>query len=204
MIGIVDYGSGNVHAIANIYNHLSLPFIITNKPDELEKASKLILPGVGAFDETMMLLGDSGLKQCLDELVLEKKVPVIGVCVGMQIMAQSSEEGVLPGLGWIKGSIRKIDRETLTHKPYLPHMGWNDIHIKRDNPLLKDIDIQRGFYFLHSYHFAAAGEENVLATTRYGAELACVVNRENVYGVQFHPEKSHTNGLQIFKNFYYL
>lgn len=202
MIGIVDYGSGNVHAIENIYNHLNLPYFISKEPTELAKASRLILPGVGAFDETMKLLVESGLKACLDELVLEKKVPVIGVCVGMQIMAEASEEGVLPGLGWIKGTIRKIDQTQLSHKPYLPHMGWNDIHVKKETPLLADIDNATGFYFLHSYYFSCASDENVLATTEYGSELACVVNRDNVYGVQFHPEKSHLNGLKIFKNFY--
>lgn len=201
MIGIIDYGSGNIYAIANLYKRLNLEYILTNDHNELKKADKLILPGVGAFDETMQMLNNSGLKNLLDELVLVKKVPIMGVCVGMQIMANSSEEGDLEGFGWIKGHVKKIDKNALYSKPHLPHMGWNEIHVKETSPLFNDIDTERGFYFLHSYYFSCKDESDSLATTHYGSHFSCVVNHENVYGVQFHPEKSHSNGIQIFKNF---
>jgi imidazole glycerol-phosphate synthase subunit HisH len=201
MIGIINYGSGNIYAIANLHKRLDIPYLVTNDPTELRKADKLILPGVGAFDETMQMLNRSGLKDLLDELVLEKKTPIIGVCVGMQIMANRSDEGNLPGFGWIKGEVKKIDKTLLSQKPHLPHMGWNEINPKKSTPLLQDINLKRGCYFLHSYYFSCENDADSLATTHYGKDFSCVVNHENVYGVQFHPEKSHSNGIQVFKNF---
>ena len=201
MIGIINYGSGNVHAIANLYKRLDITHFISEDHEELRKASKLILPGVGAFDETMQKLNRSGLKGLLDELILEKNTPVLGVCVGMQIMAESSEEGILPGFGWIKGHVRKIDVSLLHQKPHLPHMGWNSILPTVKSPLLQNIDPEKGFYFLHSFYFEYESAENVIATSLYGKDLACAVQNQNVYGVQFHPEKSHMNGIQLFKNY---
>lgn len=201
MIGIIDYGSGNVFAIANLYKRLDIPYMVSNEHRELRKAEKLILPGVGAFDETMDKLNRSGLTGLLNELVIEKQTPVLGVCVGMQIMADSSEEGTLQGFGWIKGNVRKIDVSLFQHKPHLPHMGWNAIRPKNDSTLLKDIDCEKGFYFLHSYYFDCTAENDVLASSVYGREFACMVQHGNVYGVQFHPEKSHMNGIQLFKNY---
>ena len=201
MIAIINYGSGNIQAIANIYHKLNVPFVITNKIEELKTASKLILPGVGAFDEVMNQLNQSGLRDSLDEMVLGKKTPVIGVCVGMQILANSSEEGIVPGLGWIAGVVKKISVENLHHKPHLPHMGWNVAKPTRQNPLLNGLDIEKGFYFLHSYCFHCNNQDDVLMTTDYGQEVVSAVNHENTYGTQFHPEKSHQNGIQIFKNF---
>jgi imidazole glycerol-phosphate synthase subunit HisH len=201
MIGIINYGSGNIFAIANLYKRLDIPFILTDNHIELRKVDKLILPGVGAFDETMQMFNSSGLKNLLDDLVLVEKKPILGVCVGMQIMGNSSDEGSLEGFGWIKGKIKKIDATLLNHKPYIPHMGWNEIQPKKPSVLFNDIDTARGFYFLHSYYFDCENQENSLASSYYGQEFSCVVNDENVYGVQFHPEKSHSNGIQIFKNF---
>lgn len=201
MIGIINYGSGNIFAIANIYKRLDIPYVLTDNHEELSKADKLILPGVGDFDETMNLLHAKGLKDLLDDLVTVQKRPIIGVCVGMQIMAKTSEEGKVPGFGWIDAHVKKIDKSKLPQKPYLPHMGWNDISPKRDSKLLENINCTTGFYFLHSYFFDCVNEDDTLTTTNYGVDFSSAVNHDNVYGVQFHPEKSHSNGIQIFKNF---
>jgi imidazole glycerol-phosphate synthase subunit HisH len=201
MVGIINYGSGNIYAIANLHKRADIPHFVSNDHKELAKADRLILPGVGAFDETMQLLHDSGLKDLLNELVLGQKKPIMGVCVGMQILSNGSEEGDLEGFGWIKGTVKKIDKTLLNHKTHLPHMGWNEIQTTQESPLLKDIDTDRGFYFLHSYYFSCQNESDTLATAQYGKEFSCAVNHENVYGVQFHPEKSHSNGIQLFKNF---
>lgn len=201
MIAIINYGSGNVQAIANIYHKLNIEHIITSNKKEIEGADKLILPGVGAFDEVMVQLNNSGLREILDTKVLEQKTPVIGICVGMQILAKSSEEGVLEGLGWIDGTVKKIDVNNLTHKPHLPHMGWNVAKPTKSHPITANLEIQKGFYFLHSYYFSCNNPSDVLMTTEYGSTITAAVNRENIYGTQFHPEKSHFNGIQIFKNF---
>jgi imidazole glycerol-phosphate synthase subunit HisH len=201
MIGIINYGSGNVYAIANLHNRASIPHFVSDDVNKLKTADKLILPGVGAFDETMQMLKRNGLKDFLDEQVLVVKKPIIGVCVGMQILGESSEEGSEPGFGWIKGKVNKIDKTHLTQKPYLPHLGWNSIQIENKNDLLEGIDYETGFYYLHSYYFECKDENDIVATSVYGKNFACCINHENVFGVQFHPEKSHSNGIQLFKNY---
>lgn len=201
MIGIVDYGSGNIQAIANIYNRLNVPFQVLKQPDSLKKADHLILPGVGAFDATMRELDDSGLREALDVEVLIKKKPVLGVCVGMQILAESSEEGGLPGLGWIAGKVRKFDVAKLIEKPFLPHMGWNTVEPKTEHFIFNDIDHELGFYFVHSYYFEPSKEENILGTSFYGESFAAAVVDNQIFGMQFHPEKSHSNGVQLLSNF---
>jgi imidazole glycerol-phosphate synthase subunit HisH len=201
MIAIVDYGSGNVAAIADIFKRLKVPHIITRDHAELRAADRYILPGVGAFDTTMRTLREAGLVGVLNDEVKGHGKKIMGVCVGMQILGDSSDEGVLPGLGWIPGHIRRIDASTLPSRPKLPHMGWNSIKIRGSSPLLDTVDVGRGFYFLHSYYFDAASERNVIATMTYGAELPCGVAAGNVFGFQFHPEKSHANGVAVFRNF---
>ena len=201
MITILSYGSGNVKAISNIYKGLNVPVSIAQTVNDLNGATKLVIPGVGAFDQTMDLLGESGMLEELHRLVLDKKVPVLGVCVGMQVMASTSEEGTKRGLGWIDGRVVRMDTSRLSVKPMLPHMGWNTIVPKRDTPLFADIDFDRGFYFLHSYRFDCASEGNLLATTEYGGEVTAAIRHENIYGFQFHPEKSHSNGINLFRNF---
>jgi glutamine amidotransferase len=201
MIGIVDYGSGNIQAIANIYNRLNIAYEIIGNPEFLKGADKLILPGVGAFDATMNQLVNSGLKAALDEEVLAKKKPVMGVCVGMQILAESSEEGVLPGLGWIKGKVKRFDVSKLKEKPFLPHMGWNTVEPKLEHPIFNNLDHDLGFYFVHSYYFETTHSSDILGTTYYGDYFSSAVFNNHIFGMQFHPEKSHSNGIQLLSNF---
>lgn len=201
MITIVNYGSGNIQAIGNIYKRLNIEFTIADTIQALNDATKLILPGVGAFDKTMKQLVDSGMKSSLDFLVLEKKVPVLGICVGMQILANGSEEGDLPGLGWIAGKVKRFDVSKFTHKPHVPHMGWNNVRPAIVHPLFKSMDEQQGFYFLHSYYFECSDSRNILSTTEYGDQFTSAVYDENIFGTQFHPEKSHHNGIQLLKNY---
>lgn len=201
MITIINYGSGNIKAIGNIYDRLNIPYSVANTPDQVKGAEKILLPGVGAFDETISMLDESGFRAVLDHEVLINKVPVLGICVGMQILAKQSEEGILPGLGWIDGQVKKIDKELLQEKPKLPHLGWNSVEVKRNSPLFNGINEEDGFYFLHSYYFECNNEKDILSTSYYGQTFASAVNKNNVYGVQFHPEKSHQNGIQLLKNF---
>ena len=204
MIKVLSYGSGNVKAITNIYKRLNVPCEIASTKEELMSAEKIIVPGVGAFDQTMLLLESSGMLDTLNSMVIDDQTPVLGVCVGMQVMANASQEGERPGLGWIDGDVREFDTSALTHKPKLPHMGWNSISPQKQLPILDGIDIDKGFYFLHSYYFSCTNEENSLTTSCYGIEFTSAVVSDNIYGFQFHPEKSHQNGITIFKNFWEL
>lgn len=201
MIAIIDYGSGNIAAIANIYKKIKVPYVITSDLDELTAADRYILPGVGAFDATMRYLNESGMVSTLGEQVLVHNKKILGICVGMQVLAESSEEGLLPGLGWIRGRVRQIDASLIPTSPKLPHMGWNSVAPKADAPLFAGVDSQQGFYFLHSYYFHVADAADVTANVHYGKELPCAVAHGNVFGMQFHPEKSHANGVAIFRNF---
>lgn len=198
MIAIVNYGLGNIKAFANVYKSLNIPFKIVSCSADFNDVTKIILPGVGAFDQAMEHLQASGMREVLDELVLCRKLPVLGICVGMQIMACSSEEGELPGLGWIDGVVKKFD---IVSSHFLPHMGWNTVNPLQDGPLFEGISDGARFYFLHSYYFQCHNENNILAVTEYGARFACVIRSGNIRGVQFHPEKSHQNGVQLLKNF---
>lgn len=201
MITIINYGSGNINAIGNIYERLKIRFKVANHPDEVNGAEKIILPGVGAFDETISMLDKSGFRRVLDKEVLENKVPVLGICVGMQILADKSEEGVLPGLGWIRGEVKKINKELLIQRPKIPHLGWNSIEVSKNNLLFDGIDPEEGFYFLHSFYFECSADNDILSRTFYGKNFASSVNNNNVFGVQFHPEKSHHNGVRLLQNF---
>ena len=200
MIGIIDYGVGNIKAFANIYKNLNIPFKIVKNISEFENITKLILPGVGSFDHAMISLQNSGMKEKLDELVLEKKIPVIGICVGMQMLAKSSEEGTLNGLGWIDGIVKKFDKSKIKNAP-LPHMGWNNLKIEKKNKIFDNLEENPRYYFLHSYYFECENKEVVIATATYGEKFDCMINHKNIYGIQCHPEKSHHNGMQLLKNF---
>lgn len=201
MIGIINYGLGNVKAFANVYKKLNIPAVIVNRADELAGADKLILPGVGSFDYAMQRLDASGLRSCLDEVVVGKEVPVLGVCVGMQMLCRSSEEGKLPGLGWVAGEVIKFDFSLLSKPLPVPHMGWNGVKPMNDSLLFNGLDNASRFYFLHSYYFKAGRGSDVIATADYGGEFSCALNSGNIYGVQFHPEKSHHWGVRLLENF---
>jgi len=201
MIAIIKYGSGNVGAISNVLKQLKLDHVVTIDKYELQLADKYILPGVGAFDPTMRNLRESGVIDILNEEVIVGNKKILGICVGMQIMGDASDEGTEAGLGWIPGHIRKIDSNKLPSRPKLPHMGWNSILPMTPSPMFNNVDVNLGFYFLHSYFFDAQNQSDIVATVKYGQDIPCCVRRGNVCGMQFHPEKSHSNGVAIFRNF---
>lgn len=198
-VTLVNYGLGNIKAFAHIYDRLNIPVRIASTPEELASAEKIILPGVGAFDWAMMRLNKSGLREALDKRVLADKVPVLGVCVGMQMMGKRSAEGKLPGLGWIDAEVVHFHSIRNTGAP-LPHMGWNDVSPKTTGCIFKGINNPR-YYFLHSYCVVPQDSSSVLAVTDYGCTFAAAVRREHIFGTQFHPEKSHTWGIQLLRNF---
>lgn len=198
MIGILDYGAGNVQAIARIYNNLKIPNKLIKSILDFEGVEKLVLPGVGSFDAVVSKLNESGLKERLSELVLVEKTPVFGICVGLQIMAKSSEEGILPGLGWINANVKKFN---LPSEYYVPHMGWNTCSLSGANDIFNGIDDEFGFYFVHSFYFDLAEEIDSTARTMYGIEFTSAIKKGNIIATQFHPEKSHSNGVTLLKNF---
>jgi glutamine amidotransferase len=200
MITLIDYGLGNIQAFANIYKRLNIPVAVARTSVELAAAERIILPGVGAFDWAMSRLEASGMRVCLDDLVMGKKRPVLGVCVGMQMMARRSDEGKLPGLGWIDAEVKRFDESGFRQQTHLPHMGWNDVCPSEMGSLFKGMLSPR-FYFLHSYYFAPVHPNAVLAMTDYNGHFASAVRLGNVFGTQFHPEKSHQWGIQLLKNF---
>lgn len=201
MITIIDYGLGNINAIVNIYKKLGIFVKIAKFSVDLENVTKIILPGVGSFDFAINKLNQSGMRNKLDYLILEKKIPILGICVGMQIMANSSDEGTVNGLGYINGHVKKFNTTLFKQKTHLPHMGWNNAEIKQKNPLFAHLQQKTLFYFLHSFHFRCNNNQNILAQTCYGEIFVSAINCENIFGVQFHPEKSHKFGIQLLKNF---
>jgi glutamine amidotransferase len=201
MITIIDYGVGNINAFVNVYKRLNIPTQIAKEVGDLNNADKLILPGVGHFDHAMLELLKSGMLNKLNELVIGEKVPVLGVCVGMQLMANYSEEGTHQGLGWIDASVKKFDEAKIKLVTRLPHMGWNDVIPVVSNPLFVGLEKEALFYFLHSYYFYCNNKNNILGTTDYGDKFTSAVFSKNIYGVQFHPEKSHKYGEKLLHNF---
>ncbi|MCD5987020.1 imidazole glycerol phosphate synthase subunit HisH [Pseudomonas sp. CDFA 553] len=201
MITIIDYGLGNIQAFVNVYKRLHIPVQVANTAQALAGAQKLILPGVGAFDHAMERLDASGMRPILDQLVLQDKVPVLGICVGMQMLANSSDEGRLSGLGWVPGRVRSFRSVAGLETIALPHMGWNDVSSVNENPLFKGFEDEARFYFLHSFYFECQQSAHAGASSNYGLDFSCAVSLDNVYGVQFHPEKSHHFGVGLLKNF---
>jgi imidazole glycerol-phosphate synthase subunit HisH len=201
MITIVDYGIGNIRAFLNIFKRLNIEAGLGSTAADVARAERLILPGVGAFDWAMTKLDGSGLRERLDEAVLGRKVPVLGVCVGMQMMARSSEEGTLQGLGWIPGEVKKLTCPAAEHPARLPHMGWNDVVPSGSHPIFRSFPESPRFYFLHSYYFVPDAAKEVIAECDYSGRFACAVASENAVGVQFHPEKSHEFGIALLENF---
>ena len=201
MIHILDYGLGNVHAFITAYKKLGFDAVRAKSKNDLKGAEKLILPGVGSFDQAMQLLDKTGMKPQLEKLVLQDRIPILGVCVGMQVLASSSEEGKLSGFGWIPGKVRLMKTEKTSSKFSFPHMGWNEIKVEKKHPLLKNLDFGARFYFLHSYYFDCDEVSHIAATSLYNFNFCCAVVSDNIFGVQFHPEKSHQFGIQLLKNF---
>jgi glutamine amidotransferase len=191
MITIIDYGMGNLGSIQNM---------ITNDSEKIAEAEKIILPGVGAFDRAMQNLIDLNIIPILNDIILKKKIPMLGICLGMQLLSNFSEEGNVKGLQYIDGEIVKFNYSEET-KLKIPHMGWNTVEFRQRNKLVEDIPKETRFYFVHSYHFKCNNQENILTTTNYGFEFVSAVVKDNIYGVQFHPEKSHKFGMQLLKNF---
>ena len=194
-ICIIDYQLGNIKAFKNIYNKLNINAEIVSKTEQFEGATHLILPGVGSFDWAISKLNRSGLRDTLDQLVLKKKVPILGVCVGMQIMSSNSEEGQLSGLNWIDGNVKKFKNDYV-----LPHMGWNQIKPFTESIIFKDIKNME-FYFLHSFYYKVKEDKHILSTTEYSNIFTSAINKNNIYGTQFHPEKSHQSGIKLLENF---
>lgn len=199
MIAIVDYEIGNLAAIANMFNRLGAPCEITSDPEKIESASQIVLPGNGAFDACMQSLRATGLIPLLNEKVLKRKIPLLGICVGAQMLGHGSEEGSEAGLGWMD---LRVKRFPPIPEFRVPHMGW--CHVKNaslGHPLFETPSEDARFYFVHSYYLAPANATDVLLTASYGVEFAAAVGRDNIIGVQFHPEKSHRFGKQLLGHF---
>lgn len=202
MICIVDYGVGNIQAFLNLFKRLGVEARRAETPDALAEAERLVLPGVGHFDHAMQRLNDSGMRPKLEDLVLGAQVPVVGICVGMQMLAQGSDEGNLPGLNWVPGRVRSFASQAKCANLPMPHMGWNELQPHSQSKLFsKGFEASPQFYFLHSYFFDAADKHDVAATACYGFDFDAVVSRGHIHGVQCHPEKSHHWGEQLMKNF---
>ena len=201
MIVIVDYGMGNLGSIQNMIKKVGSAAIVSSKIEDIEQARKLILPGVGAFDTGVRNMDRLGLRPALNRKALKEKTPILGICLGMHLLTRGSEEGKLPGLGWIDGETIKFRFEESENHLKVPHMGWNAVQTQRSHSLFKGLNEEASFYFVHSYHVVCNTDEQVLARTRYGYDFASAVQKENIIGVQFHPEKSHRFGMRIIKNF---
>jgi len=201
MIAILDYGLGNIKAFGAVFHKLGVEHCFAREAADVLNATKVVLPGVGAFDMAVSLLKQSGMRDAVMRRVAEDGVPILGICVGMQILADRSEEGSLDGLGLIHGVVRSIASLPGASKLDLPHMGWNSVKFMAGEQLSSGLAAPAEFYFLHSYYFECARPQDVVATVDYGATFTCAVRRGNVWGVQFHPEKSHHNGVTVLKNF---
>ncbi len=201
MIVVVDYGVGNLGSIVNMLKKAGAKAVSSSDPDVLQQAEKIILPGIGAFDAGMNKLNEHGLVPLLNYLALEKKVPFLGLCLGLQLMTKNSEEGEAQGLGWLDAVTVRFKYEEGQPHLKVPHMGWNTINIRRGHPIFAGLEPDARFYFVHSYFVKSNNPQEVLAKTDYGGSFDSILGRENILGAQFHPEKSHKFGLQLLKNF---
>lgn len=202
MIRVVDYGLGNIHAFLTLYKRIGIMAAAARGPEDLLDADKVILPGVGAFDHAMQLLAASGMKEPLCGMAQSQRIPILGICVGMQLLAASSEEGQLAGLAWVPGRVSALrHRDTATNNLPYPHMGWNHVEPTPESPLFHGLDKHARFYFLHSYFFECDDPKHSMALSYYDGQFTCAVSMGNIHGVQFHPEKSHQSGVQLLRNF---
>lgn len=198
MLLVIDYGLGNLVSVKNMFKKLGVPTVISDKVSEIESAEKLILPGVGAYDNGMNLIKQKGLIDVLNKRVLVDKTPILGICLGMQLLTKSSEEGKEKGLGWIDADTVKFNFSDKSLK--IPHMGWNYVQVKKENKLINSQGKHR-FYFVHSYYVKCHNPNDIIATCDYGTEFTCMLNHDNIYGAQFHPEKSLKFGMEVLNNF---
>lgn len=197
---IVDYKMGNLHSVKRKLDRLEVPSIISSDPEVMVKADKIILPGVGHFSKALERLDELNLRDALNDFVLNQKKPILGICLGMQIMAKSSEEGPGKGLGWFDAECVRFDvSDTLKFK--VPHMGWNRVETRKDSILMKEISLEDEFYFVHSFHLKMNNESDILNTTIYDYSFTSAIEKDNIFGVQYHPEKSHDTGEQLLTNF---
>jgi len=201
MIAIVDYGMGNLGSIFNMFRKIGVPAELTSDPGEIRNAAKIVLPGVGSFDAGMRNLEERGFIPVLRAAAVECRVPILGICLGMQLMAGKSEEGTLPGLGWLDADVVRFPSLVEGDRLKVPHMGWNLLEPRRECALFQGAGPGLRFYFVHSYHVVCRDPSDVAATTRYGADFVSAFQHGNLYGVQFHPEKSHRFGMALLRNF---
>jgi glutamine amidotransferase len=199
MIQVVDYKMGNLRSVQKAFERIGIPSKITADPDEVLKARKLVLPGVGHFSRAMDILKSTGLAEALNQAVMVEKTPILGICLGMQLMTDFSEEGTCEGFGWIKGRTSRFRFADSVLK--IPHMGWNRLSLKRQSSLMQGVSTKDYFYFVHSYFVTCENPENVIAESEYGNTFVSAFQHENVFGCQFHPEKSHGAGQKILLNF---
>ena len=200
-IAIVDYGMGNIGSIFNMLRKVGAYPVVVSTPEELEGAVKIVLPGVGAFDQGMEKLEAAGFRQILERRVIEEAVPILGICLGMHLFTRSSEEGKRPGLAWVRAHTVHFRRGLMSSPLRVPHMGWNTVKVKKPSPLFEDLDKEHRFYFLHSYHVVCDDVADVLTETEYGYPFVSSFACGNIIGVQFHPEKSHRFGMEFFRRF---
>ncbi len=199
MITIVDYGMGNLGSVVNMFKRIGVKAIVTSSLDEIGKADKVLLPGVGAFDTAMRRIREAGMRDVLDHKAKVEKIPVLGICLGMQLLMNGSEEGVEPGLGWIAGNVRRFSFDDPSLK--VPHMGWNQVIQKGDCSITANLPDEPRFYFVHSYYVQVDNENDCVTKTFYGHEFDSIVQHGNIFGAQFHPEKSHRFGMKLLENF---
>jgi len=199
MITVIDYGMGNLGSIQNMLKKIGVPACISSSPEEILAAEKLILPGVGSFDHGMASLASRSLLDPLNEAVLRRGRPILGICLGMQLMTRRSEEGQAPGLGWIDADVVRFDIAGSGLR--VPHMGWNQVSLQRPDPLFDGIGAQTRYYFVHSYHVCCRNRDDVVTATTHGLEFVSSFQHGNIFGVQFHPEKSHKFGMKLLENF---
>lgn len=200
MIAIIDYGMGNLGSVKRKLDRIGADSVITFNPELVRNSEKLILPGVGHFGNAINELKTRGLWDILNKEVLVAKKPILGICLGMQLMAKHSEEGNVSGFGWFDAEVVRFKvKDTLRYK--IPHMGWNQVEVKKLSPLFNEVNIDQGFYFVHSYHLKCNDQSDILNETVYEYPFVSAIQKDNIYGVQYHPEKSHDAGEKLLRNF---